>query len=121
MKIDHHLITIVLIIIFLFSLSYYLYFNKNKIIGYQTIKSFEKQDADLSNLDDLYKRKTCNDYCSKNLCNNYEIKLNNYRKCLNCQKNFKCYNPFTNSCEFCFSFGINQCKTPINPKNNLCK
>jgi hypothetical protein len=120
MKLDHHLVTIVLIIIFIFSLIYYLYFNKNTIIGYQTIKNFEKQNADLSKLDDLYKRKTCDDYCSTDICNNYKIKLNNHKECLNCQKKFQCYNPFTNQCEFCLSLGINQCDTPINPINTLC-
>lgn len=120
MKIDHHLISIVLVVIFLFSFFYYLYKNKNSIIGYQTIKNFDKHDADLTKLDNLYKRKTCNDYCSSGICNNYEIKLNNYKKCLNCQKKFQCYNSFTDKCEFCFSFGINQCNAPENPINTLC-
>lgn len=121
MKIDHHFISIILIVLFLFSFVYYLYFNKNKIIGYQTIKNFEKQDADFTELDKLFKRKTCDDYCSRDVCTKYETELNNYKKCLTCQKNLKCFNPLTNQCEFCFSFGINQCKSPLNPKNNLCK
>lgn len=121
MNIKHHLITIILILLFLFSLFYFIYVNKNVIIGYQTIKDYKKADYDLSTLDNLYKRKTCDDYCSKKLCNNYENNLKNYKKCLDCQKKFQCYNSFTDKCEFCFSFGINQCKTPINPKNNLCQ
>jgi len=113
-------ISIILIVLFFVLLFYYLYQNKNKIIGYQTIKDYTKPDYNFTKMNKIYKRNSCNDYCSKELCDNYDIDLQNYKKCLNCQGQFKCFNSYNNKCEFCYSFGLNQCKTPINPKNNIC-
>jgi hypothetical protein len=117
----YNLLTILLFILFLFSLFYYIYKNKNTIIRYQTVKEYIDEDYNISSLDKLYKRKSCNDYCSKNMCDNYYQKLDYYKKCNNCQKKFKCFNHLTNECDLCLSFGINQCISPINPKDNLCK
>ena len=114
------IVSIFLIILFFCLLFYYIYENQNKIISYQTTKQKKEKDYDLSKLK-KYKKTTCNDYCSNNLCDHYHTELYNYKKCLNCQKDFKCYNVFTNNCENCISFGINQCKMPLNPKNNFCK
>ena len=114
-------ISIFLVFIFFVCLFYYIYKNKNNIVSYQTIKSPYKIDFDINKLNKSYHRNSCDDYCSKDLCNNYDIDLNNYIKCLECQKKLKCYNKLTNNCDFCFTFGIGQCKTPINPKNNLCR
>ena len=114
-------ISIILIFLFFILLIYYIYLNKNYIIGYQTIKDYNSIDFNLNNLNNKYKRKSCDDYCSKEICNNFNIDVNNYKKCLNCQGKFKCYNSYTDSCDYCLSLGINQCKTPINPKYNLCK
>ena len=68
-------LTILLFILFLFSLFYYIYKNKNTIIRYQTVKEYNDEDYNTSSLDNLYKRKTCDDYCSKNMCDYYEQKL----------------------------------------------
>ncbi len=114
-------LTILLFILFLISLFYYTYKNKNTIIRYQTVKEYNDEDYNISSLDNLYKRKTCDDYCSKNMCDYYEQKLDNYKKCSNCQTKLSCFNPVTNECESCLSFGINQCIIPTNPKDNLCK
>ena len=114
----------VLILLFIGLLFYYINSNKNKIISYQTIKQFKimgMNNNQLNNLKNKYKRSNCNDYCSPELCNKYQIELNNYKKCLKCQKEFKCYNVYTDKCENCISLGIGQCNMPINPKNNLCK
>ena len=117
-------ISIILIFIFFLLLFYYINLNKNNIISYQTIKQYKNtgiNNKELNEIKNKYKRTTCNDYCSKYICDKYNIKLNNYKNCLKCQKKFKCYNVFTNKCENCISFGIGQCKLPNNPKNNLCK
>lgn len=116
-----NIITILLIILFFSLLFYYIYLNQNKIISYQTIKQQNEIDFNLNDLNKKYHRSNCRDYCSENLCNNYDIDLVNYKKCLNCQKKFSCYNGYTDKCDFCLSMGIGQCKLPINPKNNFCK
>lgn len=116
-----NIVSFFLIFLFLTFLFYFIYKNKNNIISYQTIKKINQKNFDLNSLNKIYKRDGCNDYCSSQKCNNYEIDLYNYKKCLECQKKFKCYNSFTGNCETCMSFGIGQCKTPINPKYNLCK
>ena len=117
-------ISYILIFLFLGLLFYYINSNKNNIISYQTIKQFKGNGInkkELNEINNKYKRNSCNDYCSSELCDKYNIELNNFKNCLKCQKEFKCYNVFTNQCENCISFGIGQCKIPINPKNNLCK
>ena len=66
----------------------------------------------------------------KNTCKNdmYEYKKHvrniadtDYKKCSKCQSIFSCFNPVSNECESCLSFGINQCIIPKNPKDNLCE
>lgn len=116
-----NIIGVFLIILFFILIFYFIKKNNNKIISYQTIKQNYKTDLDLTNLNNKYKRTNCNDYCSKDKCNNYEIDLNNFKKCVDCQRNFKCYNLFSDKCEPCITFGLGQCKKPINPKYNLCK
>lgn len=113
-------ISILLIFLFFALLIYYIYVNKNHIIGYQTIKDYNSIDYNMTKLNNKYKRKSCDDYCSKELCNNFNIDIDNYKKCLNCQGKFKCHNQNTDKCEYCLSFGFNQCTKPINPKNNMC-
>lgn len=115
-----NIIGVFLIILFFILIFYFINKNNNKIISYQTIKQNYKSDFDLSNVNKKYKKYNCNDYCSNEICNNYDTDLNNFRKCIECQKKLKCYNIFTNSCEPCITFGIGQCKKPINPKYNLC-
>lgn len=117
-------LTILLMILFFISLFYYIYKNKNTIIGYQTVKeynAYRNEDYNISTLDKLYKRKSCDDYCSKTTCDEYERKMEYYKNCQDCQKKLLCFNPITNKCEMCISFGINQCSVPPNPINNLCK
>lgn len=114
-------ISIILIILFFTLLFYYIYKNRNKVISYQIIKdNYVKKDYDLKNLNNKYKRYDCDDYCSARICKNYKIDKENYLKCLNCQAKFQCYNSNTDKCENCFSLGIGQCITPIDPKYNLC-
>ena len=117
----NHYISLFLIIIFFTILFYTINKNKNLIISYQTIKQNKLKNYDLKKLNNEYERENCDDYCSRDICADYDVKLNNYKKCLECQKKFKCYNVFTDECENCISFGIGQCMTPVNPKYNLCK
>ena len=92
---------ILLTILFFMIFCYQILINKNKIIGYQTIKDYNEVDYDL--------------------CNQYEIQMDKFKKCMSCSNKLKCHNIFTNTCENCISMGIGQCKMPINPRNNFCK
>ena len=114
---NYNYVSIILIIIFFTSLFYFIYFNKNNIISYQTIKDFKKSDF----LNKKFcKRKNCNDYCSKESCDRYHVKLNHYINCLKCQKKLSCYDNLNSECYPCLKFGFNQCIKPINPKNTYC-
>ena len=112
---------IILFILFFMIFAYHVILSKNTVVGYQTIKEYNDIDYDLTKLNEKYHRKTCDDYCDLDICNQYEIDLDKYKKCLSCNRHFKCHNVFTDTCESCISLGINQCKMPINPKNKFCK
>ena len=111
------LISILFFIIFTIYFTHY----QNKIIGYQIIYKSKDIDYDLNSLEKDLKRKNCNDYCDKSLCDQYNNKLEVYKKCIQCTRQFKCYNSINNRCKTCFSMGINQCHLPIDPKNNFCR
>ena len=55
-------ISILLIFLFFVLLIYYIYVNKNHIIGYQTIKDYNSIDYNMIKLNNKYKRKSCDDY-----------------------------------------------------------
>ena len=112
---------ILLTILFFMIFCYQILINKNKIIGYQTIKDYNEVDYDLSEINKKYHRNNCDDYCDLDLCNQYEIQMDKFKKCMSCSNKLKCHNIFTNTCENCISMGIGQCKMPINPRNNFCK
>lgn len=117
----YHFIGVILCILF-FTLFFYYFLNyQNEIIGYQVILNNEDKDYNLNPLENKLKRKKCSQFCNKPLCNQYNNKLENYKKCLNCARHFKCYDIINDTCSSCFSMGIDQCKLPIDPKNEFCK
>ena len=112
---------ILLIILFLMVFCYQVLIQKNKIIGYQTIKNYNDADYDLNDINNKYHRNSCDDYCHLDICNQYEIQMENFKKCVSCSKKLKCHNIFTDTCENCLSMGLGSCKMPLNPRNNFCK
>jgi hypothetical protein len=123
---DIYFISLIIIFIILFVLSFY--YIDNKVIKYRVSKEIlPEEELDYKKLKNKYTITKCNQMCKKELCNNYENQVIMYDLCKDCSKNNQCYDPFKGICGECLNnqtceetFGCNG-GGPINPKNNLCK
>ena len=125
---DSNIIYIFLLFIIVILLILYLtdLLQDNKISKYLVSKTYFNPITPYNN-----KSEACSKVCRKEICDEYQHQIINYDLCKECNKEFKCYDPYKGICVSCSSgnvgnysceklYGCNN-KKPINPVDNYCK